>query len=155
MSKYISNTFSGQNSRCLDTLANDLLYEVKLCTETSKLSKSVKDRLEAQTREVRKEITQKTNEGCAPLFHAAKRGNVEIAEYLITVCEANIEQRGLFEVQEERSIHHASPLWCAAVSGKLAMVKLLQRCPHPRLWRNLKTKARTNLLPRLQKHPNL
>lgn len=123
----MSNTFSGQTSRCWDTLANDLLYEVKTCTETSKLSKSIKDRLEAQTREVRREVNKKTNEGCTALFHAAKRGNVEIAEYLVTVCEANIEQRGLFEVHEERTIHLVTPLWCAAVSGKLAMVRLLIR----------------------------
>ena len=143
----MSNTFPGQNSRCLETLSNDLLHEVKTCTESSKLSKSIKDRLEAQTRyskrivivsfllrllfhqfrETRREINKKTNEGCTALFHAAKRGNVEIAEYLVTVCEANIEQRGLFEVHEESTIHLVTPLWCAAVSGKLAMVRLLIR----------------------------
>lgn len=66
-------------------------------------------------------------DGCAPLFMACKRGNVEICEYLITVCDADIEQRGIFEVPQDQSVHFVTPIWCAAVSGKLPIVKCLLR----------------------------
>lgn len=72
-------------------------------------------------------MVRKQRNGCAPLFIACKRGAVVIAEYLITICEADIEQRGHFEVPEDNSFHYVSPLWAAVVSGKLSMVKYLVR----------------------------
>lgn len=66
-------------------------------------------------------------EGCAALFVACRRGNAEIAEFLITTCDADPEQRGMFENPEDQSVHCVTPLWCAAVSGKLAVVKCLVR----------------------------
>ena len=78
-------------------------------------------------REARKEIVRTVRDGSAPLFIVCKRGNVEIAEYLITVCDADLEQKGLFEVPEERSVHCVTPLWCAAVSEKLPVVRCLIR----------------------------
>lgn len=50
-----------------------------------------------------------------------------IPEYLITVCNADIEQRGLYEVPDDSSVHCVTPLWCAAVSGKLPIIQLLVR----------------------------
>ena len=41
-----------------------------------------------------------TVDGCAPLFLACKNGSDEVAEYLITRCNADIEQKGMFEVEE-------------------------------------------------------
>lgn len=79
------------------------------------------------TRDVRKEIVKKMRDGCAPLFVVCKRGNVEIAEFLINVCDADTEQRGMFENSEDQSVHNVTPLWCAAVSGKLPVVKFLVR----------------------------
>lgn len=78
-------------------------------------------------RDVRKDIVKITRDGCAPLFVACRRGNVEITEFLITVCHADTEQRGVFENPEDQSVHQCSPLWCAAVSGKLSVVKCLIR----------------------------
>lgn len=77
------------------------------------------------TIEQRKTIVNRPYEGCAPLFISCKRGNVEIVEYLIQHCQADIEQRGVFEVMDDRSIHYVSPLWCASVAGKLEVVKCL------------------------------
>lgn len=74
---------------------------------------------------VRKEVVSKLREGCAPLFVVCKRGNLEIAEFLINICGADIEQRGLFESFEDQSLHYVTPIWCAAVSGKLQVVKFL------------------------------
>uniref|UniRef100_A0A1B0DQ17 Uncharacterized protein n=1 Tax=Phlebotomus papatasi TaxID=29031 RepID=A0A1B0DQ17_PHLPP len=76
-------------------------------------------------REERREIAKQTRDGCSPLFLACKHGNVRVAALLITECDADIEQRGLYEVPEDRSVHCVTPLWCASVSGNLGVVKLL------------------------------
>lgn len=73
----------------------------------------------------RRAVCERTLEGCAPLFVASRRGNVEIVEYLVHVCAVRIEQRGLFEVPDERSVHTVTPLWCAAVSGRAGVVRAL------------------------------
>uniref|UniRef100_A0A1Q3F9U8 Putative ankyrin repeat protein n=1 Tax=Culex tarsalis TaxID=7177 RepID=A0A1Q3F9U8_CULTA len=126
MGKYTRS--SGENNpRGLDTVSNDLLQECKVCTEHSRLSKGLRERLEGLPRQIRKEIVKRTRDGCSALFIACRRGNVEITEYLITVCDANSEQKGLYEVSEDRSVHCVTPLWCACVSGKLPVVKCLVR----------------------------
>lgn len=61
--------------------------------------------------EERRSVVCRTQEGCAPLFVACKRGNVEIVEYLVHVCDADIEQRGVYEVRDDRSVHTVTPLW--------------------------------------------
>lgn len=78
-------------------------------------------------RETRRSVVKIMRDGCAPLFEACKRGNVHITEYLIRVCDADVEQKGMFEVTEDSSVHWVTPLWCAAVSGKLPIVKCLIR----------------------------
>lgn len=59
------------------------------------------------------------------MFVVCKRGNLEIAEFLISECQADIEQRGLFENPEDSTVHHVTPLWCAAVLSKLPIVRFL------------------------------
>ncbi len=68
-----------------------------------------------------------TKDGCSPLFVACKKGNVEIVEYLISTCGADVEQRGLYEVPDDHSVHNVTPLWCAAVAGKVKVVDTLVR----------------------------
>ena len=41
------------------------------------------------------------------------------------MCGANVEQRGLYEVPDDRSVHNVTPLWCAAVAGKVKVVEVL------------------------------
>lgn len=79
------------------------------------------------TRETRRDIVRIQRDGCAPLFIACKRGSVEIVEFLVTFCDADLEQKGVFEVPDDRSVHSVTPLWCASVSGKLPVVKCLIR----------------------------
>lgn len=79
------------------------------------------------SRETRQEIVKRMRGGCPPLFIACSRGCVPIAEYLVTICEADIEQRGLFEAPEDRSYHLVTPLWCAVVTNNLPMLKYLLR----------------------------
>ena len=81
--------------------------------------------MEKLTPDQRKEIVNKLYDGCAPFFISCKRGNVEIVEYLIEQCHADIEQKGIYEVPDDHSIHFVTPLWCAAVAGKLEVVKCL------------------------------
>ncbi|KAK4875083.1 hypothetical protein RN001_011505 [Aquatica leii] len=104
---------------------NELIEECKHVPPGAKLSYNLRNRLEKFSREIRTKIVNRIHGGCAPLFIACKRGQTEIVEYLITVCNADIEQRGLYEVPDERSVHHVTPLWCAAVSGKLPVVECL------------------------------
>lgn len=78
-------------------------------------------------RDSRKYVSSRIREGCAPLFVVCKRGNLEIAEFLISECLADIEQRGLFENPEDSTVHHVTPLWCAAVLSKLPIVRYLVR----------------------------
>ena len=66
-------------------------------------------------------------QGCAPLFLACKKGNVESVEYLIETCLADVEQKGRYEVPDDKSVHNVTPLWCAAVAGRLSVVKCLVR----------------------------
>ncbi|ALC46268.1 m-cup [Drosophila busckii] len=108
-------------------LNQELIEECKRSREDSILPRYLRHELEKHTRESRLEVVNKQRNGCAPLFIACKRGAVAIAEYLINTCEADIEQRGHFEVPEDNSFHYVSPLWAAVVSGKLNMVKYLVR----------------------------
>ena len=73
----------------------------------------------------RKDVVGQTEEGCAPLFMACKNGSSDVVEYLLSFCGADIEQRGVFEVPEEGVSHSVTPLWCAAVAGRLSVVKVL------------------------------
>lgn len=109
----------------MDQLFNDLIQECRHAAPGARLSYLLRSRLEKFKTNVLKEIVSKTKDGCAPLFIACKRGHIEIVEYLISVCHADIEQRGMYEVPDDRSVHCVTPLWCAAVSGKLPVLKCL------------------------------
>lgn len=108
-----------------DLTFNELYTECRLAAPGAKLSYSIRNRLERFSRDERKEIVSRVKEGCAPLFVACKKGNVEIVEYLIEHCDADVEQRGMYEVPDDRSIHFVTPLWCASVAGKLSVVRCL------------------------------
>ena len=66
------------------------------------LSYSLRSRIERVDKPDRRAIVSRIREGCSPLFIACKKGNVEIVEYLVSMCSANLEQRGLYEVQDDR-----------------------------------------------------
>ena len=105
---------SGQH----DILFNDLYQEVRCAApsaqvrreivrqkpklKTFQLSYSLRSRIERVDRRDRRQIVSRIREGCSPLFIACKKGNVEIVEYLVSACDADLEQRGLYEVQDDR-----------------------------------------------------
>ena len=118
-------TGKADHSTRRDALFADLYQECKLAPPAARLSYSLRVRLERFNQPERRDIACRMKEGCAPLFIACKKGNVEIVEYLITICNADVEQRGKYEVPDDRSVHNVTPLWCAAVAGKLPVVKCL------------------------------
>ncbi|KPI93633.1 Protein fem-1-like A [Papilio xuthus] len=108
-----------------DTVFNELMQECKVSPAGARLSTKVRNELEKMRPEERTELCRRKRDGCAPLFVASKRGNVEIVEYLIHVCAADLEQRGVFEVAEENAVHTVTPLWCAAVAGRVPVLRAL------------------------------
>jgi len=108
-----------------DNLFNELTKEVKSAAPCSQLTYKLRNQLERCDLSVRSELASRVFEGCSPLFIACKKGNVEIVEYLLSVCNADVEVKGLYEVQDDRTIHTVTPLWCAAVAGKLKVVEVL------------------------------
>ena len=62
------------------------------------------------------------NEGCTPLSIACEKGSVEIVEYLITHCAADVQKCGNYNTGP-----FATPLWIASSTGYLPVVKCLVR----------------------------
>ena len=108
-----------------DLIFSELYNECRLAAPGAKLSYSCRSKLERLSREERKELVSRIKEGCSPLFVSCKRGNVDIVEFLIEECGADVEQKGVYEVPDDRSIHYVTPIWCASVAGKLNVVKCL------------------------------
>ncbi|CAG0889144.1 unnamed protein product [Darwinula stevensoni] len=90
------------------------------------LSLSLRNQLETYSKEVRRAMVSVVgSDGCAPLFIACRRGNLMIVDYLIDTCNADLEQKGSYKVPDDQSVHEVTPLWCAAVTGNLNVVKRL------------------------------
>ena len=73
----------------------------------------------------RKSIVAKRDNCDAPLFIAAMRGNVDIVKCLVTEWQADMEELGKFFDLRDGSYLSVTPLWCAAISNRLEVVKLL------------------------------
>ncbi|CRK86871.1 CLUMA_CG000696, isoform A [Clunio marinus] len=120
------------NHRCATHLPKEtevlnLLYQEIKNSQNSFPSSQLKSLIESYSRDARRDLMKKEREGGCPLFYAAKLGNCEAVEYLVTNCDADMEQRNIFEVHEEKTFHYSTPLWVAAVANKLPVVKLLVR----------------------------
>ncbi|KAA3676297.1 uncharacterized protein DEA37_0009710, partial [Paragonimus westermani] len=63
-------------------------------------------------------------DGQTCLIAACRNGHKEVAEYLIDVCGADVEQVGVVEFESEQ-VEGVPPLWCAAAAGHLPVVELL------------------------------
>ncbi len=110
-----------------EALFQELHKEVRGAAPSAHLPYALRCRLERFNGASRNRICSMIRDGCSPLFVACKKGNVEIVEYLISVCGADVEQRGQYEVPDDHSVHNVTPLWCAAVAGKLKVVDTLVR----------------------------
>ena len=108
-----------------DSLDLQLLASiVHNCIQEDKLSK-LRATLKKFTREQRQKIVSEKVNGNAPLFTACFQGKVHFANFILDECGANVELRGIYEVEEDHSKHEVTPLWCAAVANKLEVVKTL------------------------------
>ncbi|XP_026754117.2 protein fem-1 homolog A [Galleria mellonella] len=114
-----------ENTKHHDAVFNELMRECKHSAPGARLSARLRTSLERMCPEERRAVVRRTRDGCAPLFVACKRGNVELVEYLVHVCAAELEQRGVYEVPDDRSVHTVTPLWCAAVAGRLEVLRVL------------------------------
>ncbi|XP_065560457.1 protein fem-1 homolog C-like isoform X2 [Artemia franciscana] len=73
--------------------------------------------------EIAKIIAAKTN-GATPLLAACRNGHLEVVQYLLERCNANVELRGSVSFDGE-NIEDAPPLWVAAAAGHLELVRYL------------------------------
>ena len=130
LSKSPSNqSSSGNGPRTKECLSTDLHMEVRQAAPGARLSYILRSNLERLEKSERQEIVSVVSkaDGCAPLFIACKKGNLEIVEYLIETCGADVEQKGTYEVIDDKTSHFVSPLWCASVVGRVNIVKCLIR----------------------------
>ncbi|XP_055634096.1 protein fem-1 homolog C-like [Toxorhynchites rutilus septentrionalis] len=111
----------------------DLFQEVS--SRTGPFSRSLRSRLRRLPRYVRKELVDTEYEGCSSLFIACREGNIDMVEFLIMECDANIEQRGTITYHmdetdgklEDYTVHNVTLLCCASESGNLQIVQYLVR----------------------------
>ncbi|XP_045190809.1 protein fem-1 homolog C-like isoform X1 [Mercenaria mercenaria] len=97
---------------------------VHKCIQEDDLSK-LRERLMKRPKEERKKIVDEKVLGNTPLFTASYRGKVHFVNFLLNECGADVESKGIYEVEEDRSKHQVTPLWCAAVANKIEVVKAL------------------------------
>lgn len=89
-----------------DFIFHEVLEECKRAVPGARLPYTTRNKLEKLPLEVRRDIVNRVKLGCSPLFIACKKGRAEIVEYLITVCAADIELSGIYEVQDDRFVKH-------------------------------------------------
>ena len=73
----------------------------------------------------RKSIVAKRDDCDPPLFVAAKRGNVDMVEFLVEECHADTEECGRYKVRVFDSYHSITPLWLAAILNDFEMLNVL------------------------------
>ncbi|XP_072932133.1 protein fem-1 homolog A-like [Epargyreus clarus] len=108
-----------------DAVFAELMSECKNNDPDARLSNGLRQKLESMRPGERRALVGRTRDGCAPLLVAARRGNAEAVDYLVHVCAAELEQRGVYEVAEDRSRHAVTPLWVAAVAGRARALRVL------------------------------
>ncbi|XP_077556474.1 protein fem-1 homolog CG6966 [Haemaphysalis longicornis] len=80
--------------------------------------------LDHKPREEVRMLVSATTNGATPLVMASRNGHLDVADYLLDRCQADIEQVGSVSFEGE-TIEGAPPLWCAAAAGHLSVVQRL------------------------------
>jgi ankyrin repeat protein len=116
-----SSTFSSAYPRFVDNMdPHDFVFQL---AKTGK-AKQLKQYLNKRTKDERKRIVSAKLNGATSLIMSCKNGYLDVVEYLVDGCGANIEQTGLVNFEGE-NIEGAPPLWCASAAGHLKIVKYL------------------------------
>lgn len=99
--------------------------------------KTLKEFLEKYDHETRKHLVNKQcpKEEMNALFYYCRHKDesclpnadkLEIVKYLLDECDANVEMTGKEVVHEDNdSVHHAPPLWVAAIRGNIPLAAIL------------------------------
>ncbi|CAO2641126.1 Protein fem-1 homolog A [Lemmus lemmus] len=82
--------------------------------------------LAGRGREELDELLGEVAGGGTPLLIAARRGHLDVVEYLVDHCGASVEAGGSVHFDGE-TIEGAPPLWAASAAGHLAVVRSLLR----------------------------
>ncbi|XP_025095615.1 protein fem-1 homolog C-like isoform X3 [Pomacea canaliculata] len=113
--------------------SNDLLADrqvawfmslLQQCIRNNKLEKMrfVMKRLSLAQRRQLATFRYNTN---SMLFTCCQMGHVDMVNYLLDECGADLEQKGVYEVSGDGSRHMVTPLWCAAVADHIDVVESL------------------------------
>lgn len=86
--------------------------------------KRLKVFLDHRPKEEIQRLVSATTNGATPLVMASRNGHLDVADYLLDRCQADIEQVGSVSFEGE-TIEGAPPLWCAAAAGHLSVVQRL------------------------------
>ncbi|XP_055632502.1 protein fem-1 homolog A-like isoform X2 [Toxorhynchites rutilus septentrionalis] len=114
--------------KCLDQVRQNLFHEIEDDRGLGRgLSKALRGRIESLPSSVRKKLADGIYNKCAPLFRACEKGKTEIADFLIRVCDADIEQRGVSItcVLHPDEWYLCTPLGGACAAGNFRAVKYL------------------------------
>ena len=106
-----------------------------MCSQDTRVSmpNSISKEFLRFSRTRRREIISQTKKGCAPLFLACKNGHLNLVKFLLYHCDADVEQKGVFQNYHTLSPLSpasetiVSPLGCATIAGHLEIVKFLYR----------------------------
>ncbi|XP_055623178.1 protein fem-1 homolog C-like [Toxorhynchites rutilus septentrionalis] len=133
---YMNDKMNNTNLKIRTKLYFDLLQEI--CVTRTCLSVELRQKLQDIPLTKRKELVEKKFTGCTPLSLACAYGKVEVVEYLLKVCDADVERKGAYDWTRLRQNENEdgrdhptgdnfTPLCCACSSGKLPVVKCLIR----------------------------
>lgn len=107
-----------------DQTVQRLAVDLHRCVEQNQMVKAPLV-LKGLSKEDKHRVASRSIDDSPPLFLAAQKGLTSFVTFLLDECAADIEQKGIYIVQEDGSRHLVTPLWCAAVANRLGVVKLL------------------------------
>lgn len=85
-----------------DDCFNDMMEECRIARPTTSFSYGLRMRMERFLLATRMEIVNRLKAECSPLFMACRKGHLEMVDYLLNVCNADVNLRGVYEVPDER-----------------------------------------------------
>ena len=111
---------------------NQLSNECRMAKPDSRLSSPLRNKLDGLNMDERRELVTRSTDfkdghdgHFSPFFIACKKDSVQILEYMMNECSAPFDHKAWINFQMDYARHYATPLWYAAVAGKLNVIKCL------------------------------